>query len=200
MVKENNQVKTKTKKKIEKEIKKENKKEKKYTKQKKDISVDNSVLTEPYLVNKEELKESRKRKILTTLEVIVIFIFSIIMLILLCNRTFFSTKYKTSKININIPHMMFFKKDDGNTLVFKTLRKSKYVENYFDGELNKMRRYNCDGYSFFYDENNEMAIYSIKIEKDFAVKEVTINYAVGDANCLCNANATGKTAEDICSK
>ena len=32
------------------------------------------------------------------------------------------------------------------------------------------------------------------------MKTVTIEYASGDANCLCNAGVTGKRAEDKCLK
>ena len=114
-------------KKIEKEVKTKNK-----IKNKKEVLEESIILTKPYLVDKEELKESRKLKLLTFIELVVVCIFSIIMLILLCNRTFFTTKYKTSKLHIDIPLMMFYKSDDGNILTLKTLRKSKYVEDFFN--------------------------------------------------------------------
>jgi len=161
---------------------------------------DNPILTKPYLINKEKLRETKNRKLLFFLEIIAICIFSIIMLILLCNRTFFTTKYKTSKLNIDIPLMMFYKSDDGNTLTLKTLRKTKYIEDFFNEKLSKLTKYNCNGYSFYYDDNTQTAIYSIKIKKDFAIKKVTITYANGNSNCLCNANAIGKEAEEICLK
>lgn len=159
-----------------------------------------SILTEPYLLNKEELKESKSRKILFFLEIAAICIFSIIMLILLCNRTFFTTKYKTRKLNIDIPLMMFYKSDDGNTLTLKTLRKTRYIEEFFNEELSNLTKYNCNGYSFYYDENTQTAIYGVKIKKDFGIKKVTISYANGSSNCLCNANTIGKNAEEKCLK
>lgn len=182
-------------KKIEKEIKTKNK-----IKNKKEVVEESIILTKPYLIDKEELKESRKLKLLTFIELVVVCIFSIIMLILLCNRTFFTTKYKTSKLHIDIPLMMFYKSDDGNTLTLKTLRKSKYVEDFFNEKLSKLTKYNCGSYSFYYDDIYKTAFYSIDIDKDFAIKKVTINYANGNANCLCSAGVIGSEAEKICSK
>lgn len=156
--------------------------------------------TEPYfLENMDKIKAKKKKKVMGKLELIVVVVFSIIMLILLCNRTFFRTNYKTSKINIDIPLLMFFKSDDGNKLVLRTLRKSEYVRDYFDDKLKNMTKYNCNN-TFYYDEENNYAIYDIKIQKDFVVKTVTINYAVGNADCLCNTSAKGKEAEKLCKK
>ena len=104
-----------------------------------------------------------------------------------------------SKINIKIPMLMFFTKDDGNEIVLKTLRKTKYVQQYFDDRLMNMTRYNCDGYSFFYDDSKQTAIYSITVDKSFVMKTVKITYAQGNADCLCEAKVIGKEAEKICS-
>ena len=155
---------------------------------------------EPFLENIKEIRENKHKRFLYNLELLVIVIFSIIMLILLCNRTFFRNKYKNSKINIDIPLLMFFRSDKDNKLVLKTLRKSQYVKNYFDDELKDMIKYNCGDYSFYYDERNFYAIYNIDIKKDFIIKTVTIEYASGNPDCLCNAGVIGKAAEDICNK
>ena len=188
---------SKTEKKIIKEIKKVNKsKVKKETKE--DIE---KKLTEPFLEDIKTIKEEKSKKFASKVELIIIVIFSIIMLILLCNRTFFRTNYKNSKININIPLLLYYKSDDGNRLVLKTLRKSKYIKEYFDDELSHFTKYYCNGYTFYYDDENRFAIYDLKIEKDFIVKTVTIDYAVGDSDCLCNAannDLTYKNAEAVC--
>ena len=155
---------------------------------------------EPFLENMSEIREKKYKKFLYNLELFVIVVFSIIMLILLCNRTFFRSNYKNSKINIDLPLLMFFRSDKDNKLVLKTLRKSEYVKDYFDETLSRMIRYNCNGYSFYYDNKNLYAIYDIDIKKNFAIKTVTIEYASGDANCLCNAGVIGKAADDICNK
>ena len=200
----------KIKKKITKEINKENKKKSvaKQVKKKPVTHVHEEPVQKlkeefsntPFLENVEKIKAKKNKKIVSKLELIVILIFSIIMLLLLCNRTFFRNNYKTSKINIDIPLLMFYKSDDGNKLVLKTLRKTEYVRDFFDDKLKNMTLYNCNGYSFYYDDNNFYAIYDIDIEKDFVVKTVTISYASGEANCLCNANEIGKKAEKICIK
>ena len=160
----------------------------------------NKVLTKPYLLNKKKLIESKRNKFLFSFEIIVICFFSIIMLILLCNRTFFTTKYKSSKLNIDIPLMMFFKGDDGNILTLKTLSNAEYIKNFFNDNLSKLAKYNCNGYSFYYDDKYNTAIYSVKIKKDFLIKKVKIEYANGDLQCLCNANLVGKEAEKLCLK
>lgn len=154
---------------------------------------------------KKESKKEHEKKLLKqmslkrTLGLILIIIVSIFMLVLFCNRTFFRSNYKTSKINIDIPLLMFFVKDDGNELVFKTYRKTKYVRNYFDNMLNNYTIYKgTDGTIFYYDEINGTAFYSIDVEKGFALKTVTIKYAVGDANCLSLCGLTGKEAEEAC--
>ncbi len=194
----------KIKKKITKQVEKETKKKVVKKTVKKNMPEVVSKLKEevssntPFLENVEKIREKRNKKMVGKLELIVIVAFSIIMLLLLCNRTFFRNNYKTSKINIDIPLLMFFSSDDGNKLVLKTLRKSEYVRDYFNDKLKNMTFYNCNGYSFYYDENNFYAIYDIKIEKDFVVKTTTIEYASGSADCLCNANAIGKKAEKIC--
>lgn len=186
------------KKEVKKVIKKEPVKKVELPKEEKIESV--QVKTNPYLVDIKKEKEKRNKKLKTKCELFVVFVFSIIMLVLLCNRTFFRTNYKNSKININIPLLMFFKSDDGNHLELKTLRKTQYLTEYFENKLKSLKKYSCNNYTFYYDEENFVAIYDIKIDKNFIVKTVTIDYAAGDANCLCNANATGKEAERICKK
>lgn len=178
--------------KVEKKINKELKKLKDEKKIKKEKKKDPTKAFE----NKE--KEYFAKRAKNIFEITVIVIISIIMLILLCNRTFFKEEYKTSKIDINIPLLMFFEEDTGNQIILKTLRKSQYVIDYFDGELGKMPRYSCNGYSFYYDDLTNTAIYNIKVEKSGIIKTVTIDYAVGDFNCLCNVNTTGASAEMLC--
>ena len=166
----------------------------------KKVSKKDRILNEPFLEDVKSIKEKKYKKLLNKIELIIIVIFSSIMLILLCNRTFFRSNYKNSKINIDLPLLMLFRSDKDNKLVLKSLRKSLYLREYFDEKLSSMTQYNCDGYDFYYDDLNYYAIYDINIEKNFFVKTVTINYASGDANCLCNAGVTGIEAEEICSK
>lgn len=145
---------------------------------------------------KEKLFKSQRTKYI--IELTVVLIFSLIMLVLLCNRTFFRENYKTSKISLDIPLLMFFEKDNGKEIVLKTLRKSEYVKDYFDKELENMTIYKCDNSIFYYNDESKTAIYDIDIKKDFAVKTVTIKYAHGDANCLCNSSEKDIFKENVC--
>ena len=151
-----------------------------------------------YNKKKKERDNLRTLEIKKTLIISVIFIFSLIMLVFFCNRTFFKTNYKTSKVDIDIPRLLFFIKDDGNEIVFKTYRKSQYVRDYFDNHLYNLTLYRCKGKEFYYDDENNTAFYSINVEKGIALKTVTIKYAVGDADCLCLSGLEGKEAEEFC--
>ena len=132
---------------------------------------------------KQEAMEIRKKRYI--FEFIVIAIFLIFMLILLCNRTFFRDEYKTSKIDIDIPKLTFFVKDDGNQIVLKTLRKSAYLKDYFESYLSKYPKYDCNGETFYYDGITRTAIYDISVEKNFAMKTIRIDYEHGEINELC---------------
>lgn len=148
---------------------------------------------------KEEKEMLRQMSLKKTLGISLVIVFSIIMLVFFCNRTFFKDYYKTSKIDIDIPRLMFFIKDDGNEIQFKTYRKSQYVRDFFDNHLNNLTIYKCQGFNFYYDDLNNTAIYSIDVKKGIALKTVTIKYAHGDADCLCLSGLQGKEAEDYCS-
>lgn len=155
---------------------------------------------EPFLVDIKKIKNEKRKKYLTCLELLVIIAVSVILLLLLCNRTFFRNNYKNSKININIPLLMFFKSDDGNKLVMNTLRNEEYVKDFFNDELSSMTKYTCNGFNFYYDELNHVAFYDVKIENTLFVKKVSIDYAAGSSDCLCNVNTIGKEAEELCKK
>lgn len=179
--------------KIQSKIEKEIKEDKKKRIEKKEASVKT-------FEKKEKKYSSIKKR--NAIQITIIVIFMIILLILLCNRTFFRNEYRTSKLNLEIPMLMFYINDDGEELTMKTLRKSDYVKSFFDGELGTMTRYKCDGgYSFYYNNDSKAAIYSIDVIKKNVVKTVKIRYANGDADCLCNAGKilNAKEAEEKCS-
>lgn len=139
----------------------------------------------------KEIVKLRKRRII--IETVVVVAISLVLLLLLCNRTFFREEYKTNKVKINIPLLTFFVKDDGEKIVLKTLRKSDYVKEYFEDELANLVKYNCnmkdedEYFSFYYDEGTRTAIYDVKVEKMFAIKTITIYYGNGSADTLCSA-------------
>ena len=129
-------------------------------------------------------KEITKKKYIVELTVIILI--ALFLLILLCNRTFFRDEYKTSKMELDIPHMLFYLKDDGNEAKFVTLRKSDYVKDFFSTYLEKLDFYNCGTKNtFYYDQDKKTAIYSIDVKKNFALKWITINYTNGEINELC---------------
>lgn len=174
------------------------KKEKEINKKLEDIRKNNKK-KKPVNAFKESEEKYRTIKARYIFESIIILVFCIFVLILLCNRTFFKNKYKTSKIDIDIPLMMYFVKDSGNEVVFKTFRKSAYLKEYFDEKLASLPKYTCEFNSFYYDEKNKLAIYDIDIDKSFAIKTVKIKYVSGDYDCLCNAKIDLLNAEKICS-
>lgn len=133
---------------------------------------------------KEEAMELRKKRYI--FETFVIAVFLVFMLVLLCNRTFFRDVYKTSKISVDIPVFMFYVKDDGSNVEFKTLRKSKYVREYFDSYISRYSKYDCNGETFYYDDVTRTAIYDISVEKKFAIKTVKISYEHGEIDKLCS--------------
>jgi hypothetical protein len=185
--------------KIDKEEKKKIKEEKKKIKAEKKLKkVVNKEKPTKAFIDKE--KAYRTQRIKSILELTVVLIMCLFMMLLLCNRTFFRDEYRTSKIAINIPYMMYFKKDDGKEIVMKTLRKSQYVKDFFDGELDKLTRYNCGTNSFYYIDETNTAIYRIDIEKNFAIKTVRIKYTQGEADCLCEAGLNGVDPGNSCVK
>ncbi len=147
---------------------------------------------------KEAEEKYKAHKIKNTLEIIIVIVFSVIMLLLLSNKTFFREEYRTDKIAIRVPMMMYYVSDKDNEVVLKTLRKSAYVKEYFEKQFEGMTRYNCGDFGFYYDELNNTAIYGVKVDKKFAIKTVKIEYAHGDPDCLCISKKTGLEAEKAC--
>lgn len=141
--------------------------------------------------NKKSKKISKKEKERIRreykIEVIIVIILFVFLLILLCNRTFFREQYKTSKISLDIPIFSFFVKDDGKILELKTLRKSQYVKKYFEDYLSTLTRYNCKNKIFYYVESTNTIIYDINVEKDFALKTITIKYDNKNPDLICDS-------------
>ena len=163
---------------IDKEKKKTIKKEEK--KKKKKINKAFKKLTS----EKEKTIEIRKKRYI--FEAVTIIIIVIFMLILLCNRTFFRENYKTDYIDVNIPLLSFFIKDEDNEIVLKTLRKSEYLREYFSSYLSSFPRYSCGDFVFYYDNSTNTAIYDISIEKNGIIKTIKINYIHENANVICD--------------
>ena len=126
-----------------------------------------------------------KRKRINMVESIVIVVSSLIFIILLCNKTFFHEEYKTKKVDMNIPLLYFFTGDDGEKIEFKSFREPKYDKTYFDNYLDTLDLYKCNDKVFYYDKDKNTTIYSIKVEKSFAVNTVIVNYSEESPEILC---------------
>ncbi len=143
-------------------------------------------------------KKYNEHMLLYGIECALIIILAILLLVLLSNKTFFKNKYVNDKIDIDIPILMYFVKDDGNEVVFKTLRSIKYLKNHFEKQVSGMFEQSCGENSFYYNEEHGYAIYDIKIENRFAINTVKIRYAKGNAKCLCSISKMGLEAEELC--
>ncbi len=126
----------------------------------------------------------RKRR-LNVLETLILIVLSLVLVLLLCNKTFFREQYKTEKVDIDIPLLYYFTEDDGNSVTFKTLRKSDYDREFFEDYLDSLDLYNCNNLTFYYDKEKNTTIYSVDVVKDFAIKTITVNYADEGPATLC---------------
>ena len=156
-----------------KKLKQEKKNYKKVQKELKKITSD-----------KEEIIEIRKKRYIFEISIIIIII--LFLLLLLFNKTFFRENYKSDVVDINIPLLMFFVKDENNEIIFKTLRKSEFLNNYFDAYLSNLSRYDCGDSIFYYDDSKKIAIHDIDIKKNIAIKTVKIKYSMGNPDLLCS--------------
>lgn len=134
---------------------------------------------------KTDKQLKKMRKLLYIIETVAVVVIAIIMLILITNKTFFREEYRTNNIKIDVPLLTFFVSDKNNEVKLLTLRKSEYVKKYFEDYLSLLDRYSCNGEIFYYDENYNTTIYSIDVDKNFALKTITIKYSLKDARKLC---------------
>lgn len=135
-------------------------------------------------VSKELLEIRRKRHLI---EAIIILVLVLIAAMLISNRTFLTTTYKNDNINISIPRFSYFVKDKDNKVKFVTLRKSKYLNDYYNEYLEGFVFYSCaEGEkTFYYNEKTFSLIKEIKVEKKFAIKTVEITYDTRSPEEVC---------------
>ena len=124
--------------------------------------------------------------VMLSLVIVITFVF----LFLLSNKTFFRTEYKNKNIKIDIPLFMYFYNDENNKLNLKTWRNYNYIKTYFDEYLSKLNRfdfYTCsDGKSFYYDDDTNLVINNITIDKGIFMKTIKINYELKESNKVCD--------------
>ena len=133
----------------------------------------------------EEILEIRKRRHI--IEAVIIVVLLLIAIMLLSNRTFLKTSYKNDNIDITIPRFSYFVKDKDNKVKLVTLRKSKYLKEYYNEYLEGFIFYSCaEGEkTFYYNENTRSLIKEIKVEKKFAIKTVEITYDTRSPEEVC---------------
>lgn len=115
---------------------------------------------------------------------------SILFLFFLFNKTFFRSEYKIKNIAMDIPYFMIFAGDKDGVLTLKTWRNYENIKAYFDEYLENLENfdfYNCnDGRTLYFDEEKELAIYDIDIDRNFFIKTITINYEIVSSDRVCD--------------
>jgi len=136
-------------------------------------------------VSKKELKEIRKKRYI--FEAIVILALVAIALVLVFNRTFLSVNYKTDNVDLEIPRFSYFISDKDNEVKLVTLRKSENLKEYYSEYLEGFTFYSCaEGETtFYYNEKTNTLIKEIKVEKNFALKTVSIIYDTRTPEEVC---------------
>ena len=151
--------------------------------------------------NKKPVKQSKKTsKIITenhkkrdnyySIILVLLAIFSIIIVLyLFSNKTFLKKKYINNDIQLDIPMFTYFISDNNNEVTFKTLKKEKYIKEFFDEYLSNLDNYDyyvCkNGNSFYYNENTKTVIKKVDIKKSFILKTIKIKYEKNNIESLC---------------
>ena len=163
--------------------KKVNKRQNTVKKKEKDSVVNTRVITNNK--KKEEVIKKKNRIVILAL----IISFTLVFLIFLFNKTFFRRTYKTTKLDIDIPIFTYFVNDSDNIITFKSLRKSEYLQQYFDEYLSNLEEFDyyiCgNDKAFYYNEDTNLMIFSISVEKKIAIKTIKVYYDVRPPERVC---------------
>lgn len=140
------------------------------------------------ITSSESVKIFNRKKV----TILLVLVLTLLFFLLLINKTFFRTEYQNHKFKIKIPAFAYFVKDDGSEVTLITLRKSKNVRRYFDEYLSNLDNYDyyscSDGKTLYYNEKNNNVIYSITVDKKFALKTIKIKYDIKDSKEVCEIN------------
>ena len=136
-------------------------------------------------ITKKELKEIRKKRY--TIEAIIVAILLFITLILILNRTFLKTVYKTDVMEVTIPRFTYYVSDKDNTVTFVTLRKSANLEKYYNEYLEGFIFYSCANgeKTFYYNAGTNTLIEEIAVKKHFGIKTITVKYDTRSPEEVC---------------
>lgn len=129
----------------------------------------------------EKLENKKRRAFLISILVLI----TILGFFLLVNKTFFRTKYKNGKFEINLPLFTYFISDKDNELTLKTFKKSETLKQYFEEYLSNHDYYNCDdGIVIHYNKENS-AIKDINIQKGLIFTKIEIKYDTSLLEDIC---------------
>ena len=131
----------------------------------------------------------KKYKTTNTIISVLLLVVIVIAMCLFSNKTFLKSKYIGDGIELHIPMFTYFVSDKDNKIIFKTIKKQYYVQEYFDEYLSNLDNfdyYNCkNGKTFYYDETNQFAIKKLDIKKGLLLKTIVIEYEKNNVEELC---------------
>lgn len=154
---------------------------------KEEVTIDEKeqkVVTKEKKPSKELLKIRKKRYLI---EAIIVAVLVLIVLILLSNRTFLKLKYENKNMEVSIPRFSYYVDDKDNKVEFITLRKSQYLNDYYNEYLEGFIFYSCaEGENtFYYNEKTKTLIKEIKVEKKFVIKTIEVTYDTRTPEEVC---------------
>lgn len=130
----------------------------------------------------EELENKKRRAFLISILILI----TILGFFLLVNNTFFRTKYKNDKFEIDLPLFTYFISDKDNELTLKTLKKSEALKQYFEEYLSNHDYCTCeDGTLIYYDEKNNNMIKYVNIKKGLIFTKIEIKYDTSLLEEIC---------------
>lgn len=138
--------------------------------------------------NKYIKRKERKKIIVLSFGLIIIISLFLIILVLICNKTFFKSTYKLdymNNINIPIPRYSYYRKTSGMdeyTTRLKTLKEPDEVNIFIDRYLNTLEKIKCNDETYYYDNNKNFTIMQYRINNDGIgfVNTIYISYSKGN--------------------
>lgn len=119
---------------------------------------------------------------------LIIMIILFIVLLLLFNRSFLKTNYSNDSIELNLPRFSYYINDNGKEVKFVTLRKSSYLNDFYNEYLEGFTFYSCYNgtKTFYYNEDTDTLIYNVDVKKVLGIKIITVKYENSVPGTVCN--------------
>jgi len=139
------------------------------------------------MITKDPVVEKRDKKNRKVVFIALLSFVTVVFLLFLANKTFFRTEYNKNRLKIELPIFMYFISDKDNEVKLVTLRKSENLKEYYSEYLEGFTFYSCaEGETtFYYNEKTNTLIKEIKVEKNFALKTVSIIYDTRTPEEVC---------------